>query len=194
MILLNCTSCRKSAGGSFSSSSAGRSSSGSTRSLPANNRRPAAWRRTAAGSTTAATNSGPPRRAGTTTQQWPGPPDAVLDGQPYRVERLDHGAAVRLTSRDDPRSGIRFSRVIRIAGDSTRVSFEATMTNVDTQAAPLGHLGAHATRRRPGRRRRAQPLLNAWCPLNPQSQFPKGYRVIFGTEDNPSFQPDPRAA
>jgi hypothetical protein len=43
--------------------------------------------------------------------QWPGPPDAVLDGQPYRAEMLDGGAALRLTSRDDPRSGIRFSPI-----------------------------------------------------------------------------------
>ena len=34
------------------------------------------------------------------------------------------------------------------------------------------------------------PLMRAWCPLNPQSQFPKGYDVIFGEKDNPSFQAD----
>jgi hypothetical protein len=123
--------------------------------------------------------------------QWPGPPDAVLDGQPYRVERLDHGTAIRLTSRDDPRSGIRFSRIIRIAGDSTRVSFEATMTNVDGQSRRWG-IWAH-TQLAGGQAGGAShnSLLNAWCPLNPQSRFAKGYRVIFGTEDNPSFQPDP---
>jgi len=42
-------------------------------------------------------------------QQWPGPPDAVLDGQPYRAEALDGGTAVQLTSRDDPRSGKGFA-------------------------------------------------------------------------------------
>ena len=64
-------------------------------------------------------------------QQWPGPPDAVLDGQPYRAETdLDH-AAIRLTSRDDPRCGIRFSRLVRLHPRSTRVSVEATMTNIN---------------------------------------------------------------
>ncbi len=123
--------------------------------------------------------------------QWPGPPDAVLDGQPYSVERLDHNTAIRLTSRDDPRSGIRFSRIIRIAGDSTRVSFEATMTNVDRKPRRWG-IWAH-TQLDGGQAGGTahNRLLNAWCPLNPQSRFPKGYRVIFGTEDNPSFQPDP---
>jgi hypothetical protein len=44
--------------------------------------------------------------------QWPGPPDAVLDGQPYQADIIEDGAAVRLTSRDDVRSGIRFARTI----------------------------------------------------------------------------------
>ena len=35
------------------------------------------------------------------------------------------------------------------------------------------------------------PLMQAWCPLHPQSQFPRGYTVLFGAPDNSSFQPDP---
>jgi hypothetical protein len=34
--------------------------------------------------------------------------------------------------------------------------------------------------------------MQAWCPLNPRSHFPKGYSVIFGAPDNPSFRPDPQ--
>jgi hypothetical protein len=32
--------------------------------------------------------------------------------------------------------------------------------------------------------------MNAYCPINPKSHFEKGYDVIFGDQDNPSFQPD----
>jgi hypothetical protein len=32
--------------------------------------------------------------------------------------------------------------------------------------------------------------MQAWCPLNPRSKFPRGYDVVFGEADNPSFQPD----
>ncbi|MHC5094685.1 MAG: hypothetical protein ACYSOU_01065, partial [Planctomycetota bacterium] len=75
-------------------------------------------------------------------QQWPGPPDAVLDGQPYVLEQLPEGkdgsVAVRLTSGKDLRSGISFSRVIRLHPDSTRVSIEATMTNVDNKPRRWG--------------------------------------------------------
>lgn len=127
--------------------------------------------------------------------QWPGPPDAVLDGQPYALEQLPAGpdgtVAVRLTSRPDPRSGIQFSRVIRLHPAGTRVSVAATMTNVDTRPRRWG-IWAH-TQLDGGRADGAghNPRMNAWCPLNPQSHFPRGYQVIFGEPDNPSFQPDP---
>jgi len=123
-------------------------------------------------------------------EQWPGPPDAVLDGQPHRAEVLDDGAAVRLTSRDDPRSGIRFSRTIRPIPNRSGVRFEATMTNVDVKPRRWG-IWAHtqldaAEKNGTGHNAR----MRAYCPLNPQSKYPLGYRVIFGGENNPSFRTD----
>ena len=127
-------------------------------------------------------------------EQWPGPPDAVLDGQPYALERLpseDNSVAVRLTSGRDARSGIQFTRVIRLHADAARVSIAATMTNCDTRPRRWG-IWAH-TQLDGGRADGSghNPLMNAWCALNPKSHFAKGYRVIFGAENNPSFQPDP---
>jgi hypothetical protein len=122
-------------------------------------------------------------------QQWPGPPDAVLDGQPHRAEALDGGTAVRLTSRDDPRSGIRFSRVVRLLADRSGVEFQATMTNIDTKPRRWGiwsHTQLDAARRAGDGPNR---LLRAWCPLHPQSHFPQAYSVIFGAADNTSFRP-----
>ena len=124
--------------------------------------------------------------------QWPGPPDAVLDGQPYRAELIDGGAALRLTSRDDPQSGIRFSRTVRPLPGRSGVQFEATMTNVDAKPRRWG-ISAH-TQLNAARRDGSgfNPLLRAFCPLNPHSKFPRGYRVIFGEENNPSFRADRR--
>lgn len=123
-------------------------------------------------------------------RQWPGPPDAVLDGSPYAVETDLPNASLRLTSGDDPRSGIRFSRVIRVFPGSTRVSIDATMQNIDAKPRRWG-IWAH-TQLDGGRTDGTghNPEMNAWCPVNRKSHFPKGYRVIFGAEDNPSFQPD----
>ena len=123
-------------------------------------------------------------------QQWPGPPDAVLDGQPYRAERDLDSLALRLTSRDDPRSGIRFSRRIRLHPHSTRVTVEATMTNVDTRPRRWG-IWAHTQLDAgvPGSDDYNR-LMRAWCPINPRSRFEGGFRTIFGEKDNPSFEAD----
>ena len=127
-------------------------------------------------------------------QQWPGPPDAVLDGQPYEAEKVQSGAgeaALRLTSRKDLRSGVQFSREIRIFDGSTHVSFEATMKNIDIKPRRWG-IWAHTQldAANPGRSS-YNKLMNAWCPVNPNSKLPAGYSVIFGEKDNPSYQPDP---
>ena len=127
-------------------------------------------------------------------EQWPGPPDAVLDGQPYAMEHLpaeENGSAgVRLTGRDDLRSGIRFSRAIRLHPNGTRVSIEATMTNVDDKPRRWG-IWAHT--QLDGAKAGGSghnELMNAFCPINPKSRFAEGYDVIFGEKDNPSFQAD----
>ena len=127
-------------------------------------------------------------------QQWPGPPDAVLDGQPYTLEHLPAGkngaVGIRLTSRNDPCSGIRFSRMIRLHPDGTRVSIEATMTNVDNKPRRWG-IWAHT--QLDGARADGSShneLMNAFCPINPKSHLSKAYDVIFGESGNPSIQAD----
>jgi hypothetical protein len=130
----------------------------------------------------------------TNENEWPGPPDSVLDGQPYKLEKLARRkgqSALRLTSRKDLRSGIQFSRVISIFDGSTRVSFDATMTNIDNKPRRWG-IWAHTQLDAAGSGGTSfNRQMNAWCPINPKSKFPKGYSVIFGEQENSSFQPDP---
>lgn len=125
--------------------------------------------------------------------QWPGPPDAVLDGQPHAFKLIsdaeDH-VMVELTSREAPRTGIRFSRSISVFPDSTQVAVRATMTNTGDKPRRWGiwtvsQLDAGF----PGS---LEPnrLMKAWCPINPNSRFPAGYNVMFGSKNNPSFKVD----
>jgi hypothetical protein len=123
-------------------------------------------------------------------QQWPGPPDAVLDGQPHHAEIDRESSSILLTSRDDPRSGVRFMRRIRLHAQSTRVSIEATMTNIDNKPRRWG-IWAH-TQLDAGLpdSKDFNRLMRAWCPTNPRSRFERGYRVFFGEKNNPSFESD----
>ncbi len=126
-------------------------------------------------------------------RQWPGPPDAILDGSPYAVQVIaknDKPVGVRLTSQEDKRSGIQFSRVIEIFDDTTHISVDAAMKNIDTKERRWG-IWSH-TQLNAGSRQGDGYNENYWgyCPLNPKSMFPKGYDVMFGLAGNLSYKPD----
>ncbi len=122
-------------------------------------------------------------------EQWPGPPDPVLDGQPYAMEVVGPGE-IRLTSREDQRSGVQLSRVIKVFEGSTRVNIAATMTNIDTKPRRWG-IWAH-TQFDAGNRHGKGYNENYWayCPLNENSIFPKGYQVQYGLVNNMAYKPD----
>lgn len=123
-------------------------------------------------------------------EEWPGPPDGILDGQPHQAVVDKANASIHLTSRNDPHSGIRFSRKIHLYPRSSRVGFQATMTNVDKKDRRWG-IWAHTQLDAgvPGSDD-YNHVLRSWCPINPKSSFKNGYRVIFGPEDNPQFTVD----
>jgi hypothetical protein len=71
------------------------------------------------------------------------------------------------------------------------VQFEATMTNVDSKPRRWG-IWAHTQLDAARSDGACNRQMRAYCPLNPQSRFPRGYEVIFGQQDNPSFHADRR--
>jgi hypothetical protein len=125
--------------------------------------------------------------------QWPGPPDAVLDGGPYTAEVIkknERAKAVRMTSEKDERSGIQFSRKFKIFDDSTRVSIEATMKNIDTKPRRWGVWVV--TQFDTSNRHGDGYNKNYWayCPINPDSMYHRGYNVMFGLVGHLSYKPD----
>ena len=125
--------------------------------------------------------------------QWPGPPDVVLDAGPYQAKwTTENGrnTAVLLTSPPDRRSGIQFKRAVTVFDGTTRVRLAVTMTNIDTKPRRWGIWGVTqfnaANRHGPGYNKN----LWGYCPINSRSVFARGYGVLFGKDDNPSFQPD----
>lgn len=126
---------------------------------------------------------------------WDGPPDPVLDGSPHTgtiLQASGNRPAIRLVSRDDPRSGIRFSREIRLFRDTSRVRVEATMTNIDTKPRHWGiwSVMQHNAANRSGAG--YDQNMRVYCPIRPGSIYPKGYNVMRGPEDHTSFALDPQ--
>ncbi|MFI5378614.1 MAG: DUF4380 domain-containing protein [Tepidisphaerales bacterium] len=130
-------------------------------------------------------------------QQWPGPPDAVLDGSPHKGRIVPDKAAdalgiatVELTSRPDPRSGIQFERWIRVLDSCAGVNFDSRMTNIDTK--PRRWSIWQVTQLNAVNRSGAgfNPKMRCYSPANPRSIFPRGYVEMFGLVNNPSFKLD----
>lgn len=115
---------------------------------------------------------------------WPGPPDPVLDSGPYTVnENTDWGKnCLELISMEDQHTGLQIHKNIQLSADRAEVTIHATFTNrgesvrewsiwpvfqLNTSDAYLG-----------GR-------YSVTCPVNPDSIFAEGYKVMHGLVNNP---------
>ncbi len=121
---------------------------------------------------------------------WPGPPDALLDGSPHVgsvIAPNGQFASVQVTSQKDKRSGIQFTRRIKLYESSAQVSIDCRMENIDTKPRRWGiwQVTQHNTANR--KHRGYDENVHVYCPINTDSKHPKGYKVIYGSDDNPEF-------
>lgn len=67
--------------------------------------------------------------------QWPGPPDPVLDSGSYpaRSESSGDHAAITMTSADDPRTGLRLTRRVELRRGRRAYRLELTAVNVSSR-------------------------------------------------------------
>jgi len=132
-----------------------------------------------------------------TDQEWPGPPDTVLDGGPYTPELITENgrlAAVRITSEEAKQSGIQMSRVIRAFENTTHISIDATMKNTDTKPRRWGIWPV--AQFNTGNRYGDGFNKNFWtyCPINPNSMYHSGYNIMLGLAGHLSYKPDYKKA
>lgn len=126
--------------------------------------------------------------------QWPGPPDPVLDGGRYVGQITQPGpeeAALTLSSPPDERTGLQFRRTVRVRPGSTRVEHECTMKNVSRRPVRWGLWQViqldTADARAP---EKWNDDFWAYCPLHPQSAHPRGFSPMFGQATHPSWRAD----
>lgn len=120
---------------------------------------------------------------------WPGPPDPVLDGGPYSVNEdaaLDN-YGLELISLEDPYTGLQIHKNIQLSPDRAEVTIRATFTNRSASVRewsiwPVFQLNT-AEDHLGGR-------YSVTCPVNSESRFMDGYKVMHGLVNNPQHTVD----
>jgi hypothetical protein len=121
---------------------------------------------------------------------WPGPPDPVLDSGPYEVnENVEWNQyGLELVSLEDAYTGLQIHKNIQVSADRAEICIRATFINHSESVREwsiwpvfqLNTAGAHLGGR-----------YSVICPVNPESQFEKGYKVMHGLVNNPQNKIDP---
>jgi len=124
--------------------------------------------------------------------EWPSIPYYVLDGSRFTSEVVTETpaeVAVRVTSPPDPRTGVQFVRTYHVYAGTTRVTVEQVMRNISRRRIRWGiwHLIQNdaADAHDPSK---PNPELYMYVPLNPHSQYPRGFYNPYGDVKHPSYQ------
>jgi hypothetical protein len=124
--------------------------------------------------------------------EWPSIPYYVLDGSKFKAEVVTETpaeVAVRVTSPEDPRTGVQFVRTYHVYAGTTRLKVDQVMRNISRRQIRWGiwHLiqNEAADVHDP---KKPNPELYMYVPLNPHSMFPEGYYKPYGDVRHPSYE------
>ncbi len=125
------------------------------------------------------------------SEQWPGPPDPVLDGGKYQaevVQQEEGSCAIQLTSPPNACTGMQLSRTVHLQEHSSHVNIVATMTNIGTIARRWGIWSV--TQLNVGNRDGEgwNPEIRTYVPVDADRHNGQGYRVMYGEVNNPQFR------
>jgi hypothetical protein len=123
--------------------------------------------------------------------QWPGPPDPVLDSGIYSLAETtsDSGEnGVILTSPVDNYTGLQIEKKVFLSESRSEVIVHATFCNKSKAIRewavwPVCQMNTSGID--------IENQSQIICPVNPKSKFINGYKVMHGLVNNPQYQIDP---
>ncbi len=123
-------------------------------------------------------------------EQWPGPPDPVLDSGIHSLvenTRSDDGETLTLLSPFDPYTGLQIKRNIRLYSAMSGVAITVSFRNMGEivkrwSVWPVCQISI------PSDESNGQHRIV--CPVNPGSRYFNGYKVMHGLVNNPQFNSD----
>lgn len=122
-------------------------------------------------------------------EQWSGPPDPVLDSGIYTVSRVytsEKGNSLTVTSPADPRTGLQITKEVFLEKKRSVTVVNATFSNktklpVRWSVWPVLQMNTHGSE---------DERYRVICPVNPESKFETGFKVMHGLANNPQYKQD----
>jgi hypothetical protein len=131
------------------------------------------------------------------SDQWPGPPDNILDTGRYHLDSFCSDAkeaSLQMTSPPGSPTGVQITRQATIYSGSSRVTLNISFHNIsqhNIRWSIWDVVQLKAERTTPQGQLAPETRCVVSAPLNPNSKFEKGINVMFGEQDNPQWQVDP---
>jgi hypothetical protein len=123
-------------------------------------------------------------------QHWPGPiSDALDDGEyAFRVLSQDSVCSIRLAGPPEPKTGLQYTRDIRIDSNSPQISFHAVIKNISARDIrwSVQSVTQYDTAD-PQDPKDFNRDFWAFTPVDPQSAYLDGFHVRSDLADDPSF-------
>jgi hypothetical protein len=122
--------------------------------------------------------------------QWPGPPDPVLDSGIYAIDETDPSAehnVINLTSPYDPFTGLQITRKINLEPAFSVVSITVSFQNRGKVPRKWSVWPVCQFRIPEGESLNNHRVI---CPVHPDSRFVAGYKVMHGLVNNPQYRFD----
>ena len=128
--------------------------------------------------------------------QWPGPPDAILDTGRYQLDTLrndDVTATIKMISPAGSSTGVQITRQATIHADSSRVTLDLSFRNIADRPVRWSIwdvVQMNAERILPDGKLAPETNCVVTAPLNPHSRFDQGFYVMFGDPANSQWRAD----
>jgi len=119
-----------------------------------------------------------------TPNQWPGPPDPVLDGGVYSLSEISDNF-IKLTSPFDPFTGLQIEKEVKLSDSTSEIIVNASFCNKsDIQREwsiwPVLQMNTSEMD--------VEDQYKVICPVNPKSKFPNGYKIMHGLVNCPQYK------
>jgi len=119
------------------------------------------------------------------SDEWPGPPDPILDSGEYALEFVNQNT-FKLTSPFDPYTGLTINKEVTVSDNRTEIKVLASFKNTSDVTRtwsiwPVLQMNASG---------KADGQYHIVCQANSQSKFANGYKIMHGLANNPQYKID----